>query len=300
MALENKKVSISLQLPQNGIAVQDGFRAEGSLINKDTFLSIKNKADRLEMLASKVGLQVATASCLAQLIRSAKELSDKWILRELEVPRSLIYDVAHFNRVASALLSLEGTPHFKLYLTMLTRGGLSPFAQKRSQANDYLWEAELLTFLRRCSIEVEPGEPDLVAIFEGKKVGIACKKIYSEANLEKVFSKGVAQIEKTFDFGFVAFDLLPYPGVLKAQNKDEARDKLARITDDFIKRHERHFQKYLSTGRSLFAFVSTFALVEIGDEDLADSLRSSSIWMIPGLPSEKEAMFRRFFAAFMG
>ena len=43
--------------------------------------------------------------------------------------------------------------------------------------------------------------------FEDAKVGIACMKLYSENNVDKVLSEGVGQIEASYDFGIVAVNL---------------------------------------------------------------------------------------------
>lgn len=295
MSLQDKKFSLSLQQVEDGSTILRKFNAEGRLIEKSTFHSIKDKALQLELLASKVGGQIATKSSLAQLIRSAKELSEKCEHGELEVQRTLIYEVANFNRVADAILPLEGTPHFKRYLTMLTRGKLPPFTHKRTEASDYLWEIELLSQLRKCSITAEPSEPDIVASFEGVKLGIACKKVYSQANLSKTLSNGVKQIKNSREAGFVAFDISPSENVLRFAHKTEARTYLDNIVRDFITQHEHLFKKYLTAGRSLFAFVSTSALIEIGANELANTMRSTSIWFIPGVSPESEALFKRFF-----
>lgn len=205
-----------------------------------------------------------------------------------------LYDSVHFNRIADALLPLSGTSDFESYLEKLASGRLDLFARDRSVAKDFLWEAELLSILRRKSMNAEFREPDIVVNFEGEELGIACKKIHSEKNVEKVFSKGVSQIESGFEYGIVAFnidDLLPKNYVIKAKNQYEASKLIKQINLKFLHHHDRHFRKYLSSGRVISAFVSTSVLVETPEgESKLNNQRQSTLWMIPGLDESKKAM----------
>jgi len=305
MASGIKRVARNWRQLPSGILVPNGDHSERSKSDGFTFFSIKDKAVELETSALEAECSIPSTSDLALLIRNAKELSENWLLGNWdEITKPKLYDSAHFSRIADALLPLAGTPDFKLYLGKLTKGRLDLFARDRSEAKDFLWEAELLSLLRVNSIEAEPREPpDIVANFEGEDVGIACKKIHSEKNVEKVFSKGVSQIESGFDYGIVAFnidDLLPENQLIKAKNTDQAGRMINELNRKFIGHHERHFRKYLSTGRVLCAFVSTSVLVDTPEEESKlNNQRQSTLWMIPGLDSQKEAMFNKLYAKIM-
>jgi len=292
------------QLP-SGILIPDGTHSVRSKSDSFTFLSIKEKAVELETLATEAGFMMPQTSDLALLAKNAKELSDNWLLGQWnQITMAKLYDSTHFNRIADALLPLAGTKDFKHYLKKLTSGRLNLFARDRSEAKDFLWEAELLSLLRRNSIEAEPREPpDIVANFEGKELGLACKKIHSEKNVEKVFSKGVSQIESEFEYGIVAFnidDLLPENYVIRAKNHEEAGRLINKLNLKFMGHHERHFRKYLSSGRVLSAFVSTSVLVETPEEEAKlNNQRQSTLWMIPGLEPEKQDMINKLYAQIM-
>lgn len=295
MASGIKKVARNWHQLPSGIWVPDGDHSERTQGESYTFLSIKERAVELEVLAAEAGLKINQACDLAALIQNAKDVSDSWMLgRWGEITMPKLYDSAHFNRIADALLPLSGTPDFERYLEKLTSSRLDLFARDRSVAKDFLWEAELLSILRRKYIDAEFREPDIVVNFEDEELGIACKKVHSEKNVEKVFSKGVSQIESGFEYGIVAFnidDLLPKNYVIKANNQDEAGKLIKQINLKFLHHHERHFRKYLSSGRVISAFVSTSVLVETPEgESKLNNQRQSTLWMIPGLDEKKKAM----------
>lgn len=304
MASGIKKVARNWRQLPSGIWVPDGDHSERSQGESYTFLSIKDKAVELEFLAAEIGFEINRACDLAALIRNAKDVSDSWISGrwdELTMPK--LYDSAHFSRIADALLPLSGTPDLERYLEKLASGRLELFARDHSVAKDYLWEAELFSILRRKFIDAEFREPDIVANFEGEELGIACKKIHSEKNVEKVFSKGVSQIEAGFECGIVAFnidDLLPKGYVIKANNQDEAGRLINQINLKFLGHHERHFRKYLASGRVLSAFVSTCVLVETPEgASKLNNQRQSTLWMIPGLDEDKKAMSTKLYNQIM-
>ena len=163
---------------------------------------------------------------------------------------------------------------------------------------------ELWSILRRRSFSTTLREPpDIVVTFEGARVGIACKKLYSENNVEKVLSEAVGQIEAAFDYGIVAVnldDLILPDKILKARNQEEMGKILRDLNLAFLNRHKRHFKKYLAPGRLLSAIVSTSVLAETYNQrPRFNVLQQATIWAIPGLPSEKEKQLGRFYMQLM-
>ena len=67
--------------------------------------------------------------------------------------------------------------------------------RRPSRGKDALWELDLLSFLRRRSIETVLREPDIVANFGFGDYPIACKKVYSEKGVETQMRKGVQQTD---------------------------------------------------------------------------------------------------------
>ena len=68
----------------------------------------------------------------------------------------------------------------------------------------------------------------------------------------------------------------------------------------FLKKHERHFRKYLSKGRILSGLVSTSVLADLQNESVRlNNGRQTSAWMIPSLTKEKTKVFRDFYNQIM-
>jgi hypothetical protein len=145
--------------------------------------------------------------------------------------------------------------------------------------------------------------PDIEASFRGTKIGIACKKVYSEKNFEKVLSEGVAQIETKYEYGIVAVnidELTPPETILIAETQEEMAHRINKLNHAFLHKHGRYFRKYISAGRLLSALVSTAVLVEIrGGGVRLNNARQSSVWLPPGLSQGRKQAFKSFYNQIM-
>ncbi|MDP3856981.1 MAG: hypothetical protein Q8Q73_04370 [Stagnimonas sp.] len=289
----------------SGVLVPQGHVSERSRSASDTYLALKQKALDLEALYADAGVRIPAGGDLARLIESTKQLSDAWLQgRADKLPDQTLWDSAHLTRVADAALPLRGTPQEWAYLHKLTNGSLSLLKRESSEAKNFLWELELLHVLRAHGVQAKLQEPpDIVATFDAAEIGIACKKLYSTNNVEKVLSNGVAQIEGTYQFGIVAInldDLTPEDSLFVANTERQMADQVNEINRSFLKENDRHFRKYLASGRLLSALVSTNVLADLRRESVRlNNARQSTVWMIPGLPAEKATVFEKFYATIM-
>jgi hypothetical protein len=194
--------------------------------------------------------------------------SDSWLMGQKQDTLSL-FRVVRFNCIADAILALSGVPDRLRFLRALVSGSLDPLERKKSRAKDTLWELELLSFLKRSSFDATLEEPpDIVVNFGDAKIGIACKKLYADRHVQNVLSEAVAQIEPTFDFGIVAVnidDLSPNQ-ILRTPTRESASRCIDDLNARFIRSHERHFRKYLASGRLISALVSTSVLADLHHE----------------------------------
>jgi hypothetical protein len=212
----------------------------------------------------------------------------------------LAFRVAQLDRIADAILPLAEVSDCARYLTALTSGTLDLLGREQSLAKDTFWEIELWSALRRRSVNATLHEPpDIVVQFEDAKIGIACKKLYSEKHVQNVLSEGVKQIESTYDFGIIAVnldELIPPDHFLRLSSPQEALRVINDINTAFLNRHERHFRKYLASGRLLTAMVSTSVLADLLRlRARLNNVRQVTIWAIPGLPWKKEQQLYRFY-----
>jgi hypothetical protein len=273
---------------------------ETSNRKKTNFLHVKAKAKEIEDLYASAGLAISPACGLAQMIGNAKTLANQWLSNQTaDSSMNDVFYAIHLNRIAEAILPLYDVPNRKKYLKALTSGDLDCFSRQSSYAKNIFWEVELWSILRRnCPSAFLQDPPDITLPLSGGTLGISCKKIYSENNVEKVLSEAVGQVEANFDVGVVALnldDLTPPDTILRVRNKTEMDGFLQRHTDEFIARHERHFRKYLASGRIVSALISVNVIADVLDWKVQfNNARSAIAWTIPGLEPKKEALLKQF------
>ena len=284
--------------------ISNGTVSNISSANSEKYFQIKQKALQVEELYLANGITIPSRSDLAALISSTKELSDSWHLGQVEKTSiNLLFMMAHFNRIADAILFLENEKDCSKYLKVFISGHLNFLNRKKSRAKNILWEIELWASLKRMGFNVSLDEPDINIIFGDSKISIACKKFYSEGHVQNVLSKAISQIEADSDIGIVAInldDLVPEEVILKAPNQAVAAQVVNKFNEDFLKRHERHFQKYLTSGRIISALVSTAVLADFHQASTRfNNVRQATIWTIPGLPEKKDKILRKFYNQLM-
>lgn len=291
---------------ESGLVVPEGIVSDLSLSYSQTYLQIKEKAAAVEKLYVEDNIPLPPSSDLAKLVAEAQALSDMWLIgRPEEIPISLLFRVGLFDRIAEAILPLLDVADQCKFLAALVSGTLDLLNRKRSNAKDVLWEIELWAILKRRSFDADLEEPpDIVVRFEETKVGIACKNLYSERHVQNVLSQALKQIEGGFDFGIVALNienLLPPNHILRTPSQETLGQFINDLNIRFIRSHERHFRKYLASGRVISVLVSTAVLADVyRARTRFNNARQSTIWTIPGLPHDKDRELRKFYGRLMG
>ena len=284
----------------SGIFVPSGHVTEVSDRRRITFAHAKSNALEIEKLYTTNNLELSPESGLAKLIENAKKLSDGWLMNQWDgLGRINAMYSLHLQRIAEAILPLAKIPNRRKYLEELMSGEVDFFKRQASRAKDILWELELWALLSEAgSHPVLQDPPDIVLPIEDRTLGIACKKVYSEKNVEKILSEAVSQVEGSYDIGVVAVnldELVPEECVLKVDTERQMAHMLQGECSDFVHRHERHFRKYLSTGRLVAALFSVHVVAEVAEwNGTFNNCRQSLVWNIPGLVPEKERLLRRF------
>jgi hypothetical protein len=198
------------------------------------------------------------------------------------------FDAMHVARLADAILPLNTYASAAQYLRRLISGSLDFFSRHPSPAKNAFWELELWALLRRREAATRLEDPpDIVLSLARDDVGIACKKLYSEKNVEKALSEAVKQVAEGFEVAVVAInidDLIPAQQVCAAATEVQLTLALRSIAEDFIGRHERHFKKYLSTQRLVGAVVTCNLVADVAEWDVnLNNARHSTVWCFPGL-----------------
>lgn len=289
---------------ESGLSVPDGRVTNYAQSSSKSYLDIKNGAMQLVHLYRENRVPLPGSCDLAKLIGNAIAVSDEWLAGDAnKISITNLIQLCHFDRIISAILPLRQEPSRVQFLLKLGSGNLDLLKRTKSASKDWLWEIELLSMLKMRSLKATLEEPDIVVDFDTTKIGISCKKLYSENHVQNVLSKAVSQIEGSFDFGIVAInidDLFPADKKIMAESQAALSRRISQFNEQFLRPHERHFRKYLSSGRIISALISTSVLgqVRLPHAKLFNA-RQSLVWTIPGLPPEKDRALRRFYTQFM-
>lgn len=277
-----------------GIAVPQGRQTEKYTTGSDSYLSTKEKGREIEQIYTDAGIRLHPESGLAKLIAGAKETSDSWLVQRLHgAPTKALWQTVHLARIADAVISVANDPE---KLEKLTRGSLDPFDREESEAKNHLWEYELLGFFTRNGVQARLEDPpDIICELDGVEVAVACKKLYSEKNVEKVLSNAVSQIGVSSRHGIVAFsldELMPKDSVYGAPTRPEAAAGLDEINMAFLHRHERHFLRYFDGDRILCVLVNTSVIADLRREkQRLNNFRQAAIWRVPDVSPESQGVF---------
>jgi hypothetical protein len=259
-----------------------GHTSEFSSANTNSLAAIAGYAIRLRAMYADFGLALRRSPSLTALIEDTELLGDPGV-EGCTFPQ--LFSALQIQRIADAVLPLASEPNIRHKAAETLDGDINLLGRNRSKAKDTLWELELRRVLSKWGIETAFAEPDLIVTLAGAGVGVACKKLYSEANVEKVLSQAVRQIERNCSAGIVALDigdLMPAGAILQVRSVAGMDAGLNAHNDGFMLRHERHLRKYLEPARAISVVVSCSSLVDIADhEPQFFTARQTTMWTIP-------------------
>ncbi len=288
-------------LQPSNIVIPTGTFSDSSTRSRSTFLELKERAKAIEDLFTEANVRLRPDSGLGRMIQNVKDLWESWFLNESgSQTHAMLFAAMHLDRIAEALLPLKGEPEHAQYLKDILSGTLDFFERKKSHAKNIFWELEVWSNLRKKTKQVFLKEPpDVVVNFDDTRIGIACKKIYSERHVQNVLSQAVSQIEKEFDFGIAAInidDLLPSLATLKLNSNHAVAEYLQHHNAEFLRRHDRHFRKYLAKGRLMSAIISSSIISDVPYErPQFNNARQWTNWTISGLPEDHQVQLDRFY-----
>lgn len=233
-----------------------------------TYSEVAARGQALRSLLSKKNIRVHRDSALGVLLRDADRLAKAWDegdSSERGIFRLL--NAAHVNRISEAILMVGDEPGAVEPIRRIAGSDMDLSARSLSHGKNALWELDLLSFLRRRSIDAELIDPpDIVCRFPFGKYAIACKKVYSEKGVEAQMRKGVTQLIPFGGVGLVAFnldDLAPERTILQSVSQADAADFLAKQNHSFIDRHRSKVQRFIAEGRCDGILVSTTVVSDI-------------------------------------
>lgn len=265
--------------------------------------AISSHVEGIERIYSKSNIRITHQ--LFSLLNDAKDLAAQWAEGNIvETDMNKLFNSLHIERIYDGIKLLDGYDNREKYLKDLLNGTLDFFLREISHAKSIFWELEVFTKIKKVIPDTHLNEPDIVVDIGRYSIAIPCKKIFSEKGVPKVLSNAVSQIENQHEFGIVAInvdDLIPESVLLKARTFQEAGNKLHDQNINFLKRHERHFLKYLSASRIVAVIASTSMVTDILDESPKfNNFSQWSIWTIPGLKSDHKKSIDEFRSKVIG
>jgi hypothetical protein len=286
-----------------GIMIPAGSTTDASSFAKTSVLRMKLAGRELIDLFRKHGLDPKRSTSFMTFVEDTARLSDALLCaKDDDTSYSQIFSTLQLSRIVEAVDSIADDPSLPRLLSELLDGTLNLLDRSRSKAKDTLWELELHKALRLNGVHVVFGEPDLLLAANQGHIGVACKKLYSDANLSKVLSGAVGQIERSVKLGLVAInidDLLPEGVILKAPNEGTAAGILNRRIANFMSNHERHLRHYMEPGRTIAILVSCAVLAELEQsEPRFCTFRQTVAWHIPSISPQIDSEFSSVVSAF--
>lgn len=231
--------------------------------------------DRVEDLFIAHGAVPNPTSELSRLFSAARRLGS---LADLEmiakVDSRVYYDSLSFARLARSVINLDYRPAFRDYFHSLTNGSINFWNSARSKAKDVEWELYLWSQLNGIFPNAARlTEPDIELRLAHRKIGIACKRVYSFKRVIDQIGSGARQLRAQAIPGVVALSFDPYRGdtenyrIIKAPDTGAISRELFRYFGDIWKRISKDtIRKYLLPNRVIGLFISVQGFVQIGEE----------------------------------
>jgi hypothetical protein len=279
---------------RSGLFLPDTVPSTGTF-EKKTYLDVRNRGIALERLCDSLQIKIKQSSVLRRMMSSTDSLWKTWFSGKIsQIQYPWLWDSLSLDVVSNALLPLEGEADAAKFLKTIVKADVGMLSRGQSLAKDYLWELEVWSKLKYRGAAATLSEPDVIWEAAKIKTGIACKKVYSEKNTERMLSGAVSQIENWTGLGVVAIsldELLP-PTPRQFRSADDAQRFLQVHNQNYLHRHQRLFRHYFSADRLTAALISSSQIVVLGS--IPPSIHSEwTVWTFPNLAPENAKRFQQ-------
>lgn len=195
------------------------------------------------------GVKLKARGELALLFKDGLDFFDEWRAGIKNLPLAKLIRLMNSGLISSALTELGHELKATESLSRVVRKLSDPAGRSPSQGKDALWEILLAASIKRAGVPILFEEPDLVAHLEFGDYSIACKKLYSNANVANQLRKGANQIRRAGREGLIAIsldDLLPGDSIMAGGDLDVSMNNLVAFHDKFISQHRKEFERAVS------------------------------------------------------
>ena len=254
------------------------------------YQEIKARANQIREFFRQRGIPFDPKSAIDVLLTDAESLADIFVAGQSgSSANQSLFNAAHLDRMADALLLLAGEPNCNAYLDKLTSNSLNFLERSPSHAKDIYWEIELWATIKRNYANVRLVEPpDIVLDTPDGSLAIACKKIYSMKNVPRQLSSAVKQLAPFNGVGIAAInidDLVPAGSMLSSPTAAEMNRFIDAGNIRFLSSFQRPILKYFESDRLSAIAICTNLLAEITrDGTRFNNARQMTVWVWPNLP----------------
>lgn len=252
-----------------------------------TYAQVDAFVDRCRSTLVEAGFPFKANSALGSVFAKASKLNKAWIAGTHAEDVMALIEADEAYRIAEAVMSAIDEPAAGQAIRRITKSDMRLSVRAASQGKDALWELSLATSLKSRRLVVAYRDPPDLEVDLGRMLGaygIACKKVYSLASVEKQFSKGLKQLEPYRGAGLVAFNLdeqIEERRILVAPTRAAAGDALAQGNKRFIDSHRRLFEAAVMDGRCDAVLVSSCAHADIrGVSPRFNRITEHTLWTV--------------------
>ena len=226
--------------------------------------SIEDKVSYIRSIYSDANIDIHKDSYLNKLLNSVQNYPDT------NIPIQSVFKKFHIQRIhlaISTLIAHGDEPKIHCTLKDLLDGDLDFHNLVCSKAKNLLFELELASKLSGTDTEINLLEPDIRMKTNGRQIAIACKKIMSVKNLNKIIQGASRQIERqNLDYGIIALNIdyiIPTNHIIKADNYEDALKILRVKIDTFIVSHKQLLVENSSKNRIIGVLIICTIAIDI-------------------------------------
>jgi hypothetical protein len=264
----------------------------------DSYEQIAAKAHLVRQIFAQRGINIRRGSALEQVLSKADLLSQAWNTGAESPGANVLCEAAFVNRLADAITALPDEAGLKEALKRMAGSIMQPDDRQASQGKDAVWEVVLLADLKVRGMKAIAAEPDILVNFGIGDYPIACKKVWSEDNVEKQISKGGKQLRPFSNGGVIALnldDLVPQGHVVAEPNRAAGQSFLFGFNSAFVARNRVVLERAIETGKCDGFIISTTSPAVLQEEETSFNLcTATSLWHIGEADAVRVQRFRAF------
>jgi len=256
---------------------------------RTTFTNALVKVERVIGLLEAQGIKYSSSSSVGSLFSKVRQLNKQYALDPIGYEQRTFLASIEALWIAEALEIAIGEPGAREVVHRIVTSDMSLSERRWSNGKDALWELDLYRRLKLGGAEVIFGEPDLVLELSNGlgKLGLACKKTYSESGVAEALNGGCDQLRKHRMPGIVAFnldDLVDERSVLSVPSNETLHEALISKVRKFVTNHAATLNRAIERGECDGVLISITVVSQV--HDAASPIRLARAPMLYGYPGE--------------